>query len=66
MVQKKSPLSHLLRIDSERLRQSMDAQHRCAEEEMRKLAREMRERARQDEGGIRIRSKNSGSLSVVV
>ena len=44
MSQKKSPLSHLLHVDAERLRQSMDAQHRCAEE-MKKLARETREEA---------------------
>jgi hypothetical protein len=42
--QKKSLPSHLLYIDAELLRQSMDAQHRSAEE-MRKLAREMREQA---------------------
>jgi hypothetical protein len=44
MPQKKSPPSHLLRIDAERLRQSMDIQHRCAEQ-MRELARQMREQA---------------------
>jgi hypothetical protein len=36
--------SHLLHIDAELLRQSMDGQHRSAEE-VRKLAREMRDRA---------------------
>jgi hypothetical protein len=59
MVQKKSPLSHLLRIDAERLRKSMDAQHRCAEE-MRKLAREMRERA------VKMRAESESGRRIVV
>jgi hypothetical protein len=59
MVQKKSPLSHLLRIDAERLRKSTDAQHRCAEE-MRKLARDMRERA------VKMRVESESGRRIVV
>jgi hypothetical protein len=44
VLQKKFPPSPLLHIDAELLRQSMDAQHRSAEE-MSKLAREMRKQA---------------------